>query len=92
MSHWMHLSCVSAIVLAVICRARHMTASTLPVVRLQHWLLAGGALASLVTPEAWRPGIACAAVLAFLSLSAGRWRTQAPAGTSRKHSPSKELS
>lgn len=62
----LHLTIVVAITLAVIGRARHMDPATAPVVRIQHGLLAGAALFSLLAPPEWAAAMLGAGAAAYL--------------------------
>lgn len=79
----LHLLVVLTICCSIVCRARHMDATTKWPVKWQHALLCIGALYSLVVPYEWSPVIMGGGVAAFLLLGASRWRFDAPSGTAR---------
>lgn len=81
-----HFLVVSAIVYVIICRASKMDGNTLLIVRIQHGLVAAGAIGSLhpaLTAE-WRSVVIAAGILGFMLMSAYRWRFNAPVGTKRQ--------
>ena len=83
-----HIAVTLAAAGVIVCRAGQMTPQTLAVVRWQHLTLLAGLLFGLAFELDGRPGLgnACTAggVLAWLLLSAPRWRHGPPAGTVRR--------
>ena len=73
----LHLAIVVTITLAVIGRARHMDPATAPIVRVQHGLLAGAALFSLLAPPEWAAGMLGAGAAAYVLID--RRRSPTPA-------------
>lgn len=64
--------------LALICRAGRMTLATPVAVRAQHAVLFAGLVASVVLPPIWGRSVLALSVLAWLAISAPRWRHGAP--------------
>lgn len=81
--HLSHVFLALAGMFVIVCRLNAMSAATRFVVRVQHGLLFAGLLWSLVVPWDVAAAPVCAGVVAFLMLSAGRWRNGAPEGTTR---------
>lgn len=65
---------------AIICRAAKMTRATPTAVRMQHLVMFAGLAFSLVLPAMAGKTALVLAVLAWLSLSAPRWRHGVPEG------------
>lgn len=65
---------------AIICRAAKMTSATPTAVRMQHLVMFAGLAFSLVLPALAGKTALVLAVLAWLSLSAPRWRNGVPEG------------
>lgn len=65
---------------AIICRAAKMTRETPAPVRMQHLVMFAGLSFSLVLPAMMGKTALVLAVLAWLSLSAPRWRHGVPEG------------
>lgn len=65
---------------SIVCRAAKMTRETPTAVRLQHLVLLAGLGYSLVLPALAGKTALALAVLAWLSLSAQRWRHGVPEG------------
>jgi hypothetical protein len=63
---------------AVICRLRHMDAKTWWVIRVQHCVLAAGAIFSAVVPADWSGVSLGFGLVAFLVLGSPRWRDGVP--------------
>lgn len=64
--------------LALIYRAGRMTAATPAAVRWQHATLFAGLVASVVLPDVWGHPVLAVAVMAWLAISAHRWRYTDP--------------
>lgn len=64
----------------IVCRAAKMTRDTPAPVRMQHLVMFAGLSFSLVLPALAGKTALVLAVLAWLSLSAPRWRNGAPKG------------
>lgn len=75
----LHLAIVVTITLAVIGRARHMDPATAPIVRVQHGLLAGAALFSLLAPPEWAAAMVGAGAAAYVLIDR-RHRPAQPLG------------
>lgn len=75
----LHLAIVVTITLAVIGRARHMDPATAPIVRVQHGLLAGAALFSLLAPPEWAAAMVGAGAAAYVLIDR-RHRPAQPMG------------
>ncbi len=69
---------------SVVCRLHAMSIHTKARVRWQHGLLFSGLLWSILVPKEYAALPVLAGVLAFLLLSAGRWRDGPPEGTKRE--------
>ncbi len=68
---------------SVICRLKAMSMHTKAAVRWQHGLLFAGLLWSLLVPKEHAALPVLGGVVAFLLLSADRWRSGPPAGTTQ---------
>jgi hypothetical protein len=68
---------------SIICRAAKMTRDTPTAVRMQHLVMFAGLAYSLVLPALAGKTALALAVLAWLSLSAPRWRHGVPADLQR---------
>lgn len=68
---------------AIICRAAKMTRETPTPVRMQHLVMFAGLAFSLVLPALAGKATLALSVLAWLSLSAPRWRNGVPADLQR---------
>jgi len=80
---FMHILLASAGIVAIACRLHGMSRSTRGVVRTQHALLLGCIAFSLAVPAHYAVVPVLAGVVAFLLLSASRWRHGAPEDTTR---------
>lgn len=72
---------------AIICRAAKMTRATPTAVRMQHLVMFAGLAFSLVLPALAGKTALVLAVLAWLSLSAPRWRHGVPEGLQTDRAP-----
>ena len=68
---------------AIICRAAKMTSATPAPVRMQHLIMFAGLSFSLVLPALAGKTAMVLSVLAWLSLSAPRWRNGVPSDLQR---------
>lgn len=81
--HLVHITLAVSAMFALVCRLAQMSAKTSAMVRWQHGILFAGLLWSLFVPRAAAAVPVCLGVLAFLMLSARRWKHGAPQDTSR---------
>lgn len=79
----LHGALALAGMVSIICRLKLMSRQTKATVRWQHALLFAGLLWSLIVPKQYAALPVLAGVVAFLLLSANRWRSGAPDGTTK---------
>lgn len=79
----LHIVLAVAGIVSIACRLKHMSRATHTSVRTQHALLMGGINFSLAVPSQFAVLPLLLGVVAFLLLSAGRWRHGAPEDTTR---------
>lgn len=78
-----HLALVVAGLVSIICRMHKMSAHTKGRVLWQHRLLFAGLLWSVLVPAEYGVLTLAGGVVAFLLLSADRWKHGAPEGTTK---------
>lgn len=79
----LHIGLALAGMVAIACRLHRMSRGTQLAVRAQHALLFAGLLWSIVVPTRFAVLPVLAGVVAFLMLSAKRWKRGAPEDTTR---------
>lgn len=80
---YLHLALAGSGIVSILCRLKKMSRHTQQRVLFQHWLLLVGLLWSTIVPRQYAALPVLGGVVAFLLLSAGRWRSSPPDGTSR---------
>lgn len=83
MTLYLHIVLAVAGMVAIACRLHRMSRGTQVAVRVQHALLFAGLLWSIVVPTRFAVLPVLVGVVAFLLLSASRWRHGAPEDTTR---------
>lgn len=81
--HVIHVLLVAVGLVVIFCRISYMSRATFTAVRVQHVLLFAGLLWSLIVPPDYAALSVIGGVVAFLLLSAPRWRHGAPEDTTR---------
>ncbi len=81
--HYLHAVLAISAMVSIVCRLKTMSRRTQARVRWQHALLFAGLLWSIILPTEYAVLPVLGGVVAFLLLSADRWRRGPPDGTTK---------